>query len=168
MDRFKVLVESGSLWLNNFGIMVAMPLMGIIITVEVVLRYVFNYPLMWSKDLNGLVLLTVFFSGLSYCWVVGRHIRVDLFYHRFRGPLKGLADILAPLTGILYMLLLGIQSFKEVPYMIRTHETGELLEIPYWPFKVYMGFCSFYFALQLTISLLTVLFVMFSKRGENR
>ena len=58
------------------------------------------------------------------------------------------------LTGILFFGLMGFQCLRDIPYMIRTNETGEELTIPLWPFRVVMVLICFVFVMKLIIYLL--------------
>jgi len=123
--------------------------MIVLITVNVVMRYVFNAPLAWGEEMNGLLLFLVLFFSLTYTWDQKRHIRMEIVYVRLKGGWRSLADLASGITGIIFFGLLGIQCLRDIPYMIKTHETGEELGFPLWPFRVVMAVISFVFVLKL-------------------
>ncbi len=166
MERLVSVVESISLTLHRTVIVIFLPAMGVLITTDVILRYVFDSPFIWGTEANGLLLLIVFFGSLTYCWVAKRHIRMELIYGRFKGKLKVWADIFAGLTAMLFFGMLGIQALREVPHMIEINETGEMFLIPLWPFKVYMGLCSILFFLLLLFSNLDA-FLKMCREGDE-
>ncbi len=120
----------------------ALPALMALVTLDVVLRYVFNSPLPWGRDVNGLLLLITVFSALPHGWDRGYHIRMEVFYNRLQGRARGVADVATGAAGILFFALMGVQALRFTPYMAATGETGEDLLLPVWPFMLYMGLCS--------------------------
>ena len=127
----------------------ALPALMVIVTLDVILRYVFNAPLPWGRDVNGLLLLITIFSGLPHAWDPGYHIRMEVFYSRLQGRARNWADVATGVAGILFFGLMGIQALRFTPYMAATGETGEDLLMSVWPFMAYMGFCSLVLAARL-------------------
>jgi TRAP-type C4-dicarboxylate transport system permease small subunit len=137
---------------HDAGTQILLPIMIIIITLNVILRYIFNSPLSWGEEANGLLLFMVLFLSLTYTWDRNRHIRMEIVYARMKGGMRRVADIVSGLTGITFFGLMGIQSIRDIPYMIKTHETGEeLIFIPLWPFRIVMAAISFIFIVKLII-----------------
>ncbi len=127
----------------------ALPALMVIVTLDVVLRYVFNSPLPWGRDVNGVLLLMATFSALPHAWDRGYHIRMEVFYNRLHGRARDLADVATGVAGFLFFALMGVQALRFAPYMAVTGETGEDLLLPIWPFMAYMGFCSLVLAARL-------------------
>jgi hypothetical protein len=46
---------------------------------------------------------------------------------------------------------MGIQCLRDIPYMIKTHETGEELGIPVWPFRGVMALICLIFVFKLFV-----------------
>jgi TRAP-type C4-dicarboxylate transport system permease small subunit len=156
-----------SAWLHNFGTLCLIPIMIVVITLDVVLRYFFRAPLIWSQDANGLLLLMVFWSSFTFTWDEGKHLIMDIFYRNFRGRWKSTADILANGMGMLFSGILGMKTVVGIPSMIRLNETGAILMIPLWPFSAFMAFCSFLLFLRLAISTgPSVRALIFGKEGK--
>jgi TRAP-type C4-dicarboxylate transport system permease small subunit len=138
-----------SLALFRVAVDAALPALMGIVTLDVVLRYVFNSPLPWGRDVNGLLLLMTTFSALPHAWDRGYHIRMEVFYSRLHGRTRSFADVATGVAGILFFAMMGVQAFRFTPYMAATGETGEDLLLPVWPFMAYMGFCSFVLAARI-------------------
>jgi TRAP-type C4-dicarboxylate transport system permease small subunit len=151
VGRIVSFFESLSLSLHKLGTIVFVSAMIFVITIDVILRYIFKTPLLWGKDADGLLLLIVFFASLSRCWDEKRHVHMEILYNRFKGRLKAFADMIAALTGLLFFGMLGFKSLEDIPYMIATNETKEFLPIPLWPFSAFMALCSFVLFFQLVI-----------------
>lgn len=54
----------------------------LLVFVNVFLRYVFNLPLAWSKELEWHLFALIFLFGAGYSLKHDRHVRVDLFYEK--------------------------------------------------------------------------------------
>ena len=138
-----------SRWLYNLGVYGALPALLTLVTLEVVLRYLFNAPLQWSRDTNGLLLLITLFSALPRAWDQGYHIRMEIIYDRMPPRWRSVADVLSALTGFVFFSLLATQAVVFSRYMFMTDETGEDLSAPFWPFMVYVAICALVFAARL-------------------
>lgn len=151
LDRLTAFLNWFSEKAHDTGTLVFLPIMIFLITLNVVLRYAFNTPLVWGDEANGLILFLVLFLSLTYAWDQKKHIRMEIVYVKLKGWKRSLADLASGITGIVFFGLLGIQCLRDIPYMIKTHETGEELAIPLWPFRVVMAGISFVFVLKLVI-----------------
>lgn len=138
-----------SLALTRFAAFVTLPILMVFVSVDVAMRYLFDSPIRWAADANGLLLLVTVASALPYAWDRGYHIRMEIVYARLRGRSRGVADIAAAGLGAAFFVATGIQAFRFAPYMARTQETGQDLLIPVWPFMAYLGFCMLLLAARL-------------------
>lgn len=146
LDRWSAWV---SRHLYRIGVYGALPALVVLVTADVVLRYFFNAPLSWVRDANGLLLLVAVFTALPHAWDRGYHIRMEVWHTRFSGATRGVADVIAALSGVIWFGLIAIQAFRFVPYMTTTSETGEDLMMPLWPFMALVGVCSVVFVARL-------------------
>ena len=139
VDRWS---ERLSYELFRLGIYVTMPALVVLVTLDVFLRYVFNAPLEWGRDVNGLLLLMTIFSALPHAWDRGYHIRMEVLHSRLSGKARRRADVLAAVSGIIVFGLMAVQGARFVPFMIATGETGEDLRIQIWPFMAFLSLCA--------------------------
>lgn len=128
--------------LYAIGVRAALPALLAFVTLEVVLRYGFNSPLHWSRDVNGLLLLITLFSTLPHAWDRGFHIRMEIVHRRLRGCWRSVADALSALAGLVFFGLMSVQAVSFARYMFVTGETGEDLSVALWPFMVYVAVCG--------------------------
>ncbi|MDH3208382.1 MAG: TRAP transporter small permease [Gemmatimonadota bacterium] len=132
-----------SRYMFRFGIHVTMPALVVLVTLDVALRYVFNAPLQWARDVNGLLLLISIFCALPHAWDRAYHIRMEVFYTRFSESRRRLADVVSSLAGVVFFGLMAVQAVRFVPFMIQTGETGEDWDFVLWPFMGIVAFCAF-------------------------
>jgi len=147
---------------HDLGTTVFLPLMILLITLNVVMRYVFNAPISWGEEMDGLLLFLVLFLSMTFTWDQKRHIRMEIVYVKLKGGWRSLADLAAGITGIIFFGLLGVQCIRDVPYMIKTHETGEELGFPLWPFRIIMALISIVFVLKL------VIYTVYGRKGIEK
>lgn len=128
--------------LFRLGIYVMLPALVILVTLDVVLRYVFDSPLQWGRDVSGLFLLMAICAALPHAWDRSYHIRMEVVYDRFSENRKRQMDVLSAVSGIVFFGMIAVQGARYVPFMIRTGETGEDLLWPLWPYMAFMAFCA--------------------------
>ena len=141
--------ERASWELFRLGIYVALPALVVLVSTDVTLRYVFNAPLQWARDVNGLLLLVSIFCALPHAWDRSYHIRMEIFYNRVAREKRRRLDVVAAVAGIVFFGLMTVQGARYVPFMIRTNETGEDLLLPIWPFMAFLAVCSLVMVLRL-------------------
>lgn len=149
MQRSMRALERFSELCHALGTLVILPIMAVVITLNVLMRYFLNLPFVWGEELNGLLLFLLLVLSLTYTWDQGKHIRMEILYVNFPPRLRRLADVIAGVTGIVFFGLLAIQCFRDMPYMIRTTETSEELEVPLWPFRALLALICVIFVIRL-------------------
>ena len=136
------------------GVYISIPILIVILSIDVSLRYIFNSPLIWGSEVSALILSIVFFAGLPHVTGSQGHIRMDMLY-RLMGPgAKGITDAVTGLCGFIFALLLTYQSFKSTVEMYRWNEGAEMIDIPYWPFVLFAGICGVILAAQFLIQMI--------------
>jgi TRAP-type C4-dicarboxylate transport system permease small subunit len=70
---------------------------------QVILRYVFNSPLMWIEEISVMIMLWMTWLGITLLWLTKSHIVVDLLTNQLSRPLQralaSLVDIIAVLAA---------------------------------------------------------------------
>ena len=140
IDRWS---DRAASFLFRVAVRVTMPALVVLVTVDVILRYVFNAPLQWGRDANGLLLMMTIFCALPHAWDRAYHIRMEVFYLRLSPKHRRNVDVLTSVAGVIVFGLMAVQGARFVPFMIGTGETGEDLELPLWPFMGVLSACAF-------------------------
>jgi TRAP-type mannitol/chloroaromatic compound transport system permease small subunit len=122
------------------GIAVAWLMLPLVAAVayEVVARYAFNAPTLWSFDLTYMLYGAMFMLGAAYALRTGAHIRTDFFWEKWSTRTKGVIDCVAYVLfffpGIALFLWVG---WDEVLYAYDIMEVSE--QTPWrpllWPLK---------------------------------
>lgn len=122
IDRFAELCGVVVAWLM-------VPLVGAVIY-EVVARYAFNAPTVWSFDVTYMLYGAMFMLGAAYALRIGAHIRTDFFWERWSQRTRGVIDTIAYVVfffpGIALFLWVG---WDEAWY---AYEIGEMSEQTPW------------------------------------
>jgi TRAP-type mannitol/chloroaromatic compound transport system permease small subunit len=92
IERFVDRVGRASSWLA----LVIVALMS----VNVVLRYLFSIGSVWSQELEWHLLVPLVLFGCSYALLHGEHVRVDIVYGRLSGSNKKRVDFASALLVI--------------------------------------------------------------------
>jgi TRAP-type mannitol/chloroaromatic compound transport system permease small subunit len=130
IDRFSEWTGVAVAWLT-------VPLVVAVVW-EVVSRYAFAAPTVWSFDLTYMLYGAMFMLGAAYALRVGAHIRTDFFWERWSWRTRGVIDSVAYVVfffpGIALFLWVG---WHEAWYAYEIGETSE--QTPWrpilWPLK---------------------------------
>src|SRR5687767_12591606 len=87
VDQFTDTTGTLVAWLN-------VPLV-LAVSYEVIARYAFNAPTMWSFDVTYMLYGTIFMLGAAYALHKGAHIRTDFFFEKWSTRTKGIIDATA-------------------------------------------------------------------------
>lgn len=120
------------------------------VTIDVILRYFFNAPIIWSVVVNENNLLYITF--LATAWVLRRegHVRVELVVNRLNPKAENLLGMITSIIGVIiclvvtwYSSLVTWQDFQK-GYYIPTHvaipEASVLFIIPIGMFLLSIQF----------------------------
>jgi TRAP-type mannitol/chloroaromatic compound transport system permease small subunit len=131
IDKFTDVTGIWVAWLN-------VPLV-LAVTYEVLARYLFNAPTIWSFDVTYMLYGTIFMLGAAYALLKGAHIRTDFFFERWSIRTKGVIDSTAYLVFFFPAIFTFlVVSWHEGWYAFQIGETSE--QTPWrpilWPFKL--------------------------------
>jgi len=110
-----------------------------VVCYEVVARYAFGAPTLWSYDLTYMLYAAIFMLGAAYALHQGAHIRTDCFFERWSVRTRGVIDSVAYIAFFFPALAVFLAvSGGEGWYSLSIGETSE--QTPWrpllWPFKM--------------------------------
>lgn len=163
IDRFSELTGAAVAWL-------VVPLVAAVAW-EVVARYVFAAPTIWSFEITYMLYGAMFMLGAAYALRVGAHIRTDFFWERWSARTKGVIDSIAYIVfffpGIALFLWAG---WDEAWYAYEIGETSE--QTPWrpllWPLKACVPIAAALLLLQGISELAKSLYAALSGRALER
>ena len=96
--------------------------------VQILLRYAFDAPLIWSEELVKLMIVWIAFVGAAVvCWD-GRHLNVDVFFTLLPGRARRAVRILNAAISVGFLAVLGWTSVKLV--ILENYQDLSALPIP--------------------------------------
>ena len=131
IDRFTDTTGTWVAWLN-------VPLV-LAVSYEVIARYAFESPTIWSFDVTYMLYGTIFMLGAAYALHKGAHIRTDFFFEKWSIRTRGVIDSIA-YVGFFFpsLAFFLFVSAGEGWYAFQIGETSE--QTPWrpilWPFKM--------------------------------
>jgi TRAP-type mannitol/chloroaromatic compound transport system permease small subunit len=131
IDKFTDTTGVWVAWLN-------VPLV-LAVAYEVIARYFFHSPTIWSFDVTYMLYGTIFMLGCAFALHKGAHIRTDFLYDRWSVRTKGVIDAISYIVfffpSFFVFMLVG---WEEGFYSYSISETSE--QTPWrpilWPFKM--------------------------------
>jgi TRAP-type mannitol/chloroaromatic compound transport system permease small subunit len=130
IDRFTDMSGTCIAWLN-------VPLV-LVVCYEVIARYAFGAPTIWSFDLTYMLYGAIFMLGAAYTLHKGAHIRTDFFFEKWSIRTQGAIDSIAYIVFFFpSLVILLVISGGEGWYSFEIGEVSE--QTPWrpilWPFK---------------------------------
>jgi TRAP-type C4-dicarboxylate transport system permease small subunit len=164
-DRLLAPLEDAANFVAAFFIFMLM-LLGV---AQIVLRSIFDYPLLGYIDMVELSMAGMAFLGAAYTQRMGAHIRMELVVGSLRGRFLWLAEIIGTLVGL---VIVGILIKFSWDHFLRAYQIGDTTidaELPVWPSKlvVPVAFGLWFLRLLLQLAGQISLFIDPSRRPEG-
>jgi TRAP-type C4-dicarboxylate transport system permease small subunit len=125
----------------------------LIVTLNVILRKVFNSPLLGTYEWVGILTAVMISLGLAFCGIVGGHIAIDFIVNKMK---PGMQRMIAIICGGISCLVMGgvaVSIFLHANKLAMSGEVSPTTKIPYYIF-VYVagvGFIAFLAVLLLDV-----------------
>jgi TRAP-type C4-dicarboxylate transport system permease small subunit len=109
---------------NRIGlaISVLMPAMVLILFYEVVSRYVFKSPTIWTYDMAIFMFGYIGLLSGAYVHKNRKHVNVDIIYDRLSPRGKAISETITGLLFFFFIILVIIYSFDNAMYAFKHHE----------------------------------------------
>ena len=117
---------------DKFGAWIILPVTTVLIVIDVVLRFVFNDPLIWGLEFARVMLIVIFMMAIPECTRRHGHIRMDLLYTHFPEAGKRAVTALYSLVGVGVFLLFAVREFNEMIFAFNLGRETEYLSVPLW------------------------------------
>lgn len=156
-------------WVGRIACWLLLPL-TFLVTLEVILRYIFNRPTIWIWDVNVQLLGALIILGGSYAFVRGSHIGVDVIAGRLSPGKRAIIDLM---TYTLFLFAVGVILWEIGSAawisVLTSERYNSYLMPPIYPFKVLVVLGIFLFYLQgIAKFIRTVMAVIFQLFGVGK
>lgn len=125
---------------KKIGIVVSysIPLLGLLLVFEIIMRYVFNRPTIWVHDISQFLFGIGYMLGAGYTLLVDGHANMDMLYNRFGKKGQALLDTFSGALFLFFMGILiwkcGIIAWDSLKY--KEVLTQSVFEPPIYPMKI--------------------------------
>jgi C4-dicarboxylate transporter, DctQ subunit len=125
---------------------------------EVVKRYVFNDPTVWSLEISQYLMLTALFAAASYTLEVGGHIKVDFLLEQLGPRGQRRLNLVSSVAAIIFFALL-LRETGRLAWGALVFGGGRstLLSIPLFPIYIFAPIGSFLILVQGILQFLRLL-----------
>jgi len=114
-------INIGLMWFCKVSIIIMIPVMTIIIFIQVVMRYIFLSPFVWSEELARYLLIWISCLGSAYAVRKGEHISITFIKDKFPKYLQSLVKWIIHFVliaffamGFVHGLLLSISEWEQL------------------------------------------------------
>jgi len=119
----------------------AMLLLALTMTYEVISRYVFNHPTMWSYDVSYFLGSMTLMLGMAYTLRIKGHVYIDIIYDKFPKRIQALLYVVFGL--LLFFPLWGMLLKVMIPHTLLSWANQEKSWVGSWqpivyPFKTWV------------------------------
>jgi len=116
---------------------------------EVVARYVFNKPTIWSFDINQFLFCGLTALGAAYTLRTDGHVSIDILYSRLNSRVRGIMGIFTTLImmAVLYVIIWQ-SSVATIDAYKGNFVTQTFFAPPVYPAKALIPIGMFFFLLQ--------------------
>lgn len=114
--------------------------MAIVLILHVLLRYVFNNPLIWTDEVLSIVQGTITFLGIGYCFTRNQHTSLSLLYDRVPPIIQIIFDIITNSIMIICLSVLIKTGFGYVQNQVVRLGTVSWLYKSYFYIFIPIGF----------------------------
>jgi TRAP-type mannitol/chloroaromatic compound transport system permease small subunit len=110
-------------------------ILTLVILYAVVMRFVFKDPPIWGTDISLILFSVYIVSGGAYTHLHKGHVRLDLFYDKYRTRGKAIFDISTAFVFYFFVIVVLYASFKECIFSTFTIQrtTGSYFNAVLWP-----------------------------------
>ena len=128
--------------------------MMLLISLEVTMRYIFNKSLFWSFEVVEYMLVGLTFLGLAYIQSLGKHIKVEFIFDRFRPRAKEVTSIITTMITLFLFIMVTIMGWHFAwEAWVENIKSWSITAIPQFPVRVAVPIGGFVMCLYLLIEL---------------
>lgn len=119
----------------------SMLLLTLTMTYEVIARYIFNSPTLWSYDLSYFLGSMTLIFGMAYTLKIKGHVSIDIIYNKFPKRVQALLYVIFAL--VLFFPLYGLMVKVMIPHTLFSWANHERSWVGSWqpivyPFKTWI------------------------------
>ena len=136
MSFFKDTFGKTDLLSTVLNVVVCLVMFGMMMltALDVILRYIFNSPILGVLEITEFMMVVIVFFSMSYTQAEKKHVAVDFFVTRLSERKQHIIDLM---SYVIYFLILAGICWKSIAKgleLLATNEVSMTLSIPVFPF----------------------------------
>ena len=155
-------IKTGIIRINTIS-QIALVLMMFLTAADVILRYIFNSPILFAQEITEFSLVVCVSLGLSYCAIEKNHVSVDIIASKLPKRVLAVLDCFTGMLTIVFFLIIAWRSFIHMAYLAGNRVTSLTLFIPVYPFVGVVGVGFALFTIVLVMDLIDSIYGVFEK-----
>ena len=133
-----LILKSGKIYtfllvLSLFGIVFA-------VTLQIVFRYLFNSPLIWTDEMSRLFFCWFTFTGSALASYEEKHLEVSYFYNKFSMRVRKGIDIFNNILIFVFSLLILYAVINQIISGITMRSSATRMPLVIFPISLLLGF----------------------------
>lgn len=141
-------------WVSGIAVL----LMTLLITVEVVGRRVLNFTTLIADEFSGYLLVVITFMGAAYTLKAAGFTRMELVYNQFKTTGRWVLDFVFNLVSLAFLIILDYWLWDHI---ISNYRSGmasiSILQTPLYIPKLFMGVGATLLLFQVVLELVVLL-----------
>ncbi len=129
MRTILCVIDSIGDWTGKVGRWLCLAVV-LVMTYEVVMRYLFNSPTMWAYETSMMIGGTMYALAFSYTHRHHGHIRIDIFYANLSPRKKAIIDVIG--TLFLFLPVVILYTYTAYGWAWQSWVTDEKMIETYW------------------------------------
>jgi TRAP-type C4-dicarboxylate transport system permease small subunit len=108
-------------------------LMGLILTYEVLCRYLLNAPTIWAQETSIYLYMWTMLAAASYTLQTGKHVHVDLVVDRLPARPRLALEAMTSAVGSVFCGVVSVQAYEMIAATVRFGKVSATpLRVPLW------------------------------------
>ena len=128
--------------------------MMLLVAVAVIMRYVFNRPILGDLEVVTFMLVVLISFSFAYCGVIKGHVSVTIVVARLPSRLQAIISVLMNLLTLTFLILISWYSVAQALVLWHRGTATIIFKVPMFPFALVLAFGSAVFALVMAAELL--------------
>ena len=87
----------------------------LIVSLQVLLRYLFNFGLIWAQEISELMILGAYFFGISYVYKSKQYLVIDVLFEKFNDRVKVVLFVISQILTILFCMMIFVELLGIAP-----------------------------------------------------
>lgn len=136
----------------------------VLITVDVLLRLIFNAPILGTYEICQFLLLIILYGSFAYIQSTKQHVIVTLLVDKFPPAIRSIVLGVGYVFTTAFAFIWAYGAFNQGIVFIGAGNETALLHIPHAPFYFFEAVCMFFFGLTLLVDTVTLFAALGNKQ----